>query len=213
MTGTKEKAVWLPNVIHGDLDSLRSDAREYYERNGVKVVRDDDQYSTDFMKCLKYINKKSDTLSVFLNSATHPSIPVDVVAVGGLGGRVDQGLSQIHHLYAASNDPNLQLGDVYLLSPESISFVLRQGRNVVYTPDVKESTSTFSRGEILSENVGIVPIGRPAVITTKGFEWDVSNWKTEFGGQISTSNHIKNKVVEVETSESILFTVELASLE
>lgn len=41
---------------------------------------------------------------------------------------------------------------------------------------------------------------------------DVTDWLTEFGGQMSTSNHIKNDIIEVETSEQVLFTVELAPL-
>lgn len=64
--------------------------------------------------------------------------------------------------------------------------------------------------DLLTENVGIIPLGRPSVITTRGLEWDVTEWTTEFGGQISTSNHIRSGVIEVETSERVVFTVELA---
>ena len=60
------------------------------------------------------------------------------------------------------------------------------------------------------ENIGIIPLSSPAVITTHGFEWDVENWHTEIGGQISTSNHIRADKVEVETSVPVLFTLELA---
>ena len=63
---------------------------------------------------------------------------------------------------------------------------------------------------LLGENVGIIPVARPAVITTRGLEWDVEGWATEFGVQVSTSNHVRGGVVEVETTERVLFTVELA---
>ena len=43
-------------MIHGDLDSLRDDVREYYEARGVPVLRDRDQYSTDFGKCMQKIS-------------------------------------------------------------------------------------------------------------------------------------------------------------
>ncbi len=63
---------------------------------------------------------------------------------------------------------------------------------------------------MFEENVGIIPVRGPAVISTKGLEWDVKNWRTEVGGQISTSNHVRSEVVEIEVSEAVLFTVELA---
>ena len=80
-------------------------------------------------------------------------------------------------------------------------FVLRQGHNTIATP---QTPKTFD------ESVGIVPIGRPAVITTKGLEWDVRNWETDFETHVSTSNHIRADTVEVESSERVLFTMELA---
>ncbi|KAI6248564.1 thiamine pyrophosphokinase [Erysiphe necator] len=39
--------------------------------------------------------------------------------------------------------------------------------------------------------------------------WDVANWETQFGGQISTSNYIINNVVSIQTSKDILITLEL----
>jgi thiamine pyrophosphokinase len=52
-------------------------------------------------------------------------------------------------------------------------------------------------------------MGKPAVISTKGLEWDVQEWRTEFGGRMSTSNHIVSDLVEIDTSDTVLFTVEL----
>ena len=93
------------------------------------------------------------------------------------------------------------IGDLYLITEESVVILLEKGKNRIHTPV----------GKILfTENVGIIPIGRPSIITTRGLEWDVQDWHTEFGGQMSTSNHIKADVVEVETSERVLFTLELA---
>jgi hypothetical protein len=52
------------------------------------------------------------------------------------------------------------------------------------------------------------------MISTKGFEWDVQDWRTEMGGQVSTSNHVvdMSKGVEIETDHPVLFTIELADL-
>lgn len=112
-------------------------------------------------------------------------------------------------------------GDLYLVSEESITFILQTGRNVIYTPgtrrpDIPRAISTAQAGEeeeklFFEENIGIIPLSAPASITTQGFEWDVADWHTEIGGQISTSNHIRAEKVEVSTSVPVLFTLELAA--
>lgn len=39
--------------------------------------------------------------------------------------------------------------------------------------------------------VGLVPLGCPVrALTTNGLKWDVSDWPSSFGGNISTSNHL-----------------------
>ncbi|KAI9771684.1 MAG: hypothetical protein M1840_001900 [Geoglossum simile] len=162
--------------------------------------------STDFMKCLRLLGVRAAEFGVVDwgegevgGSEGKKRRRLDVVALGGLGGRVDQGLSQLHHLYMAGADVSLGIERVVLLTGESVTFLLEKGLNRIYTP----------AGRGLAENVGILPIGRPAVISTRGLEWDVHDWRTEFGGQISTSNHVKSDVVEVRTSEQVVFTIEL----
>lgn len=49
---------YLPDAVHGDLDSLRNDVREYYASKNVPITQDHDQYSTDFMKCIALIRDK-----------------------------------------------------------------------------------------------------------------------------------------------------------
>ncbi|WEW57147.1 thiamine pyrophosphokinase [Emydomyces testavorans] len=232
----------LPNAIVGDLDSLRPSIRKHYEDLNVTVVQDSDQYSTDFTKCLRYLS--SNIQNIIPPSSTPPSEPppssaasdvngdttephLDVIVLGGLGGRVDQAFSQIHHLYTAAQSPPSVAGDLYLISEESITFLLRSGRNSILTPGGSWSSTSkhggpeFLNGDTsepdaerrcyLSENVGIIPVGGASVINTKGLEWDVQDWKTEFGGQVSTSNHIRADVVEIRTTVPVLFTVELAT--
>lgn len=194
-----------PDAICGDLDSIYTRVKEYYQAQRVPIITEPDQFSTDFTKCLKYIEKKfnkyigDENISPEDRRSRHHGL--DIAVIGGLGGRADQAFSQLHHLFAASGDPSLVRGDIYLITPESIIFVLEKGLNRIYTP---------VSADLLTENVGIIPLGRPAVITTRGLEWDVIDWPTEFGGQLSTSNHIRSEVIEVETSERVIFTVELA---
>jgi len=49
---------YLPDLIKGDLDSLRGDVRQYYEARKVPVVQDGDQYSTDLEKCVRSLQEK-----------------------------------------------------------------------------------------------------------------------------------------------------------
>ncbi|KIW10004.1 thiamine pyrophosphokinase [Exophiala spinifera] len=183
----------LPDAIIGDLDSLTKRAEQHYRARGVHLVREPDQYSTDFTKCLKWIRHWATEVAVSSNSR------MDVVVLGGLGGRVDQGFSQVHHLYLAENDKELLNGRIYLLSEQSLSFVLADSINVVHL-----------EAGYFEENVGIIPVLGHTLITTKGLEWDVDQWPTEFGGQMSTSNHIRSDTIELSfEGPRPVFTLEL----
>ena len=171
---------------------------EHYRRQDVKIVKDPDQYSTDLTKCLKYI---ADQIAVIEGEYESSPKEMDAAIFGGLGGRADQAFSQLHHLYTCSQDLSSVIGDLYLITAESVVFLLQKGKNRVYAPVGPRH---------FTENVGIIPVGRPSVITTHGLEWDVTDWSTEFGTQMSTSNHIRAEIVEVETSERVLFTLEIA---
>ena len=193
-------------MICGDLDSARPEVLEYYENKGVKIIKDSDQYSTDLMKCLKYADDGHglfEKASYLSNSVDVQSPQFDVVIFGGLGGRADQAFSQLHHLYTLAEGQHPPwVGDLYLITKESLIFLLGQGPNKIHAP-VKR--------QYFTENVGIIPLGRPSTISSRGLEWDVNDWPTEFGGQMSTSNHIKAETVEIESTERVLFTLELNS--
>lgn len=248
------------------MDSIRPSVREYYDKLGVSVLEDPDQYSTDFTKCLKYLNahaaeiiasprqeengsakpnSKTPTESISAPVSQLNESPLEIVILGGLGGRVDQAFSQVHHLYmmtqaqctirenesnssSSSNKPAAG-GNLYLVSEESITFIIQKGKNIIYTPATRRADLVMVSGSeadlstkkrklekevepeyFFEENIGIIPLSAPASITTHGFEWDVKDWHTEIGGQISTSNHIRADKVEVETSVPVLFTLELA---
>ena len=183
----------LPNAIIGDIDSLSKPVGDHYQAHGVRVINDPDQYSTDFTKCLKWIRAWS------REQDNSEDAGMDVVVLGGLGGRVDQGFSQIHHLYMAVNDVELLKGRIYLLSEQSLTFVLANGENHIHLEP-----------GFFAENIGIIPVLGRTLITTRGLEWDVEDWPTEFGGQVSTSNHIRSDKIEIAyQGPRPLFTMEL----
>ncbi|KAF7558352.1 hypothetical protein G7046_g5790 [Stylonectria norvegica] len=179
-------------VIIGDLDSLKPAVRDFYssQPSPATVIHDTDQESTDFGKAINWIRKD------------HPGI--DIVALGGIGGRVDQGVSQLHHLYRFQSDPNYSTGRLFLLSGSSLTFLLKRGKHQIQVREDGER-------DVFGKYVGIIPLKEPARISTKGLEWDVTDWETEIGGQLSTSNHVlpETQVVHIETDKDVLFTIAL----
>lgn len=195
------------DAIIGDLDSLTAQARQHFTTRAkpARVIHDPDQYSTDFAKTVKWIRESSTPSSL----DTGASVP-DIVAMGGLGGRVDQGLSQLHHLYLFQTSPDYAEGRLFLVSGESVTFLLKGGRR--HRIHVRERDGKGEmRDDVFDKYAGIVPVKEPSVITLRGFEWDVTDWETEFGGQMSTSNHVlpETETVEVETTRDVLFTIAL----
>lgn len=181
------------HVIIGDLDSLTPSVRDFYasQPSPAAIIHDTDQESTDFGKAVNWMR------------AEHPE-GIDIVALGGIGGRLDQGISQLHHLYLFQSDPGYSTGRLYLLSGSSLTFLLKTGSHKIHVREEGEEL-------VFGKHVGIIPLREPSRITTRGLEWDVEDWKTQIGGRISTSNHILpgTKCIEIETTKDVLFTVAL----
>lgn len=194
-----------PNAICGDMDSLRPEVEKHYKELGTQIIKDPDQYSTDLTKCLEHIKEQAIGTFTDDNKNSRPSATVngydyEVVLIGSLGGRADQAFSLLHQLYR-NYEGRLIDSDIYLITPESIIFLLEKGQNIIQTP---------VGADLLTKYVGIIPIGRPSIITTHGLEWDIKDWHTEFGIQVSTSNHIVKDIVLVHTTERVLFTIGIA---
>ncbi|KAL9114399.1 MAG: hypothetical protein Q9227_001480 [Pyrenula ochraceoflavens] len=211
----------LPTAVIGDLDSIFPNVRSHYAslHPPVPIHEDPDQYSTDFTKCLKYL--RSSHLALPNNSHSNSSDPpISVLALGGLSGRVDQGLSQLHHLFLAPSDPSLlhPNAQIFLLSDQSLTFPLHVGKNtIIVASSSPENYNNDDEEDLLGEHVGIIPLDGPTTITTEGLEWDVQDWPTRMGGQVSTSNRLrkgsgggKEGRVMVQTDRQVLFTIELA---
>ena len=176
-----------PDVIHGDLDSLDQTVQKRYEQIGVEISQDPDQYSTDFGKAIKKVIERM------------PSVH-DILIHGSIGGRVDQGIGLLHELYREQKFRHPELC-FWLFSESSVTVLLQPGTTRLHTP----VGSGF-----IKRNIGILPLYGPASISTKGLEWDVQDWPTEMGGQVSTSNHIFEDLISITTDKDVLFTVERA---
>lgn len=174
----------VPQEIVGDLDSLLSSVQHFYTSRNVTFYHDADQDSTDFQK------------SVRRCCALNPGLS-HILILGTIAGRVDQGIGLLSEIYREqTRRPDIR---IYLFSEQSISFILDAGTSDIATP--------LSQG-LLMQNIGILPIYGPAVITTSGLEWDVTDWKTSMGDQVSTSNHVMQDKIQITTTHPVLFTIE-----
>lgn len=185
-------------MVAGDFDSLTDKVRVEFEKAATLFLQDNDQNTTDFDKSIHVINEYESRHNVHLG----------IIALGGLGGRVDQSFSSINQLYKCSPKR-----DLYLFSRKNLTCLLPAGRNRIHA-----SKTTFG------PTCGIVPTSGPTTITLQGFKWNLgtpsllySHWLedfvTEFGGLVSTSNEIAEDSAIVITDKPILWTVEIREVE
>lgn len=97
---------------------------------------------------------------------------------------------------------------MFLLSGSSLTFLLKAGKHQIHVAEEGED-------RVFGKYVGLIPLKEPSRITTKGLEWDVTDWESQIGGKLSTSNHVSPEVrcVDIETSKDILFTIALGQLD
>ena len=178
-------------MVIGDLDSISDKAREFYSARGVKILKDPCQESTDFGKGLGQL------LSVLEPDGSGHR---DILILGSISGRVDQGLGLLHEiLRETTNNENLRL---WLFSEQNVSFVLSKGHHTIETP---------LRTNALDYHFGVIPVYGPAVISTEGLRWDSKDWDTRMGLRVSTSNHVIAEAVQIVTTSEVLVTIELGS--
>ncbi|KAI5981442.1 thiamine pyrophosphokinase Thi80 [Pisolithus marmoratus] len=179
---------YVPDLVKGDLDSLRADVRDYYTSKGVSVVQDHDQNSTDLMKCVQSVEEK-DKLE---------SREYEIIILGGLGGRLDHAmhtLSYVHKLRRTRKK-------VFVVTDDNISWVLNEGQHCIHIDH-----------NILGPTCGLLPIGVDStILTTTGLRWNLTVAESSFDGLISTSNHLvpEEFFVTINTSRPIWWCVELA---
>ncbi|EPQ51624.1 Thiamin pyrophosphokinase [Gloeophyllum trabeum ATCC 11539] len=180
---------YLPDLIKGDLDSIRSEVREYYESQGVSVVEDEDQYSTDLMKCISSIEA--------LEQSSGSEEQHAIILLGGLSGRLDQTVHTLHLLHKLRT----RRRQVFAVTDDNVGWVLDAGEHFIHINHV-----------VLGQTCGLLPVGIDStILSTKGLKW---NLKSSFDGLVSTSNHLvpEEDVVWVRTSRPIWWVAELRKL-
>ncbi|PFH53059.1 hypothetical protein AMATHDRAFT_138303 [Amanita thiersii Skay4041] len=177
---------YLPDLIKGDLDSLRDDVRKYYVAKGVCLVRDHDQDSTDLMKCVSSLQELE----------RREGCEYELLLLGGLSGRLDQTIHTLSYLHKLRK----QRKKVFVVTDDSVGWVLDSG----------EHTIKIDHG-LVGKTCGLLPVGVDCtVLSTSGLEWDLTDRASSFDGMISTSNHlIPGRDVWIKTTKPIWWTVEM----
>eukprot|EP00210_Caulerpa_lentillifera_P003867 g3694.t1 len=143
---------FLPDAICGDLDSIRSDVRHFYESRGVEV-RDlsSDQDTTDTDKCILYLKEK-------LPEIDQRQI---VMIVGSLGGRLDHTLANLNTLHRF---PDL---DMVMIGEGNCARLIKEGRSKIQVDR-----------EIEGPKCAIVPLNGSARVSATGLKWPLSESST-----------------------------------
>lgn len=189
----------IPNVIVGDLDSLRIDVKQFYEVGNKKteIHRVVDQDRHDLDKTLQYVYDHRPSIVTETGTAVHThddhgnrDKTLFVLVLGALGGRFDHDMANINALYKWTK----YFDFLALLSNENLVQLLEPGRHVII-PDRNLEGPTC----------GLIPIGAPVDnVTTSGLKWNLSNQTLNFGGLVSTSNRIVDTEVVVDTPNGYL---------
>lgn len=182
------RTLYVPDLIKGDLDSIRPDVQRYYASQGVRIVQDDDQDSTDLMKCFAALEEKEEMEG-------HGQY--EVVLLGGLAGRLDQTVHTVSLLHKLRKSRTR----IYAVTDDNMGCVLDQGEHLL---DIDHS--------VFGKTCGLLPVGVDAtVLSTRGLKWNLNEQESGFEGLISTSNHLlpEERIVWIRTTRPIWWTMEL----
>jgi len=186
--------VFFPDILVGDFDSIKKDVMEYYQTREVQIVHNASQDDTDLEKCLKHLQTK------FLDEGLYDQTKqYKIVIAGGLGGRLDHTLNNIHILHKfADRNAKYRNVSIHLMDDNSIGTCIMPG----VTKYIKAQEFELNKG------CGIFPmLGEEANVQTKGLKWNITKEsKMSFKEFVSSSNEMLEEVIEFETDKIIFWT-------
>ena len=166
----------IPNVIVGDFDSYEEVNWSFYEEKGVKIRR--------------YQPEKDDTdTEIAIKLATEMKSDMDIL--GGMGGRIDHLLANIHNLLIAE-----EAGLTARLIDEG---------NIVY---LKNSSFEIMEDECVGKYISFVPFaGVVKGLKLKGFKYPLDGYDLKPGASRCISNELVDAKGIVEFDEGCLIVV------
>jgi len=164
----KHNTNYKPDLIIGDMDSYTD------LNNDVRIIKIDDQDSTDFTKCVMYLecfdlSKHSDLFPLDNGNKLKDIGITNILVIGGYGGRLD-------HQCA-----NLQT----IIKSKAIITMIDKDN---YCTKILKGDNIFTA----NGSCGLIPLVKSKV-KTQGLKWDVDG-ELEFEGLISTSNYADGKI-------------------
>ncbi|CAB9501243.1 Thiamin pyrophosphokinase 1 [Seminavis robusta] len=133
-----------------------------------------------------------------------------IIIYGAFGGRFDQEMASIQALYKWG--PQFQ-NRLVLIDDNTSAVLLPAGvKNEIRMPRYGDQTGKQQKDLGEGPTCGLIPIGTKCEkIVTTGFKWNLDGTiPLEFGGLVSTSNHLSEEVATVEASHPLVFTAEVA---
>ncbi|PRP82597.1 coagulation factor 5/8 type domain-containing protein [Planoprotostelium fungivorum] len=164
----EQRASHIPNIIRGDLDSIRPEVKLYYQNKGAEIIHNLDQDTTDLTKCLSSVPPSKRTL-----------------VMGAFGGNFSQEISNINSLYNEKDRSIVLLGEenaaLLFLPGKSYNVHCRVGPKVGLLPIGSRCRSCTSTG--LRWNLNDTPLEFGDLVST-------SNEMKEKRGTIRVSDAI-----------------------
>ncbi|XP_012289048.1 thiamin pyrophosphokinase 1 [Orussus abietinus] len=185
---------FVPNLISGDMDSIKKETLEKLKHAGASVVVTPDQDETDYTKALTELQTYSKSHDIQLDG---------IYVFADTSGRFDHIIGNINTLYKARHI----VGDIQVIhiASTSLTWLLRPGTHKIFIPTSLRQSACWC---------GIIPFGFPAPnVTTTGLKWNLDHQSMEFGSLVSTSNtYDGSPEVTVTTDTSIVWTMGIEPL-
>lgn len=179
-----------PNLITGDLDSCHNESIDFFSKS--RVVKTVDQDETDFTKSLRVLEPLVNEVNL-----------ENVIALCETSGRLDQILANINTLFKIHMKPSAISRPVFILSANSLSWLLAAGDHRIYIPD-----------SVKKLWCAMIPF-EPTTVTTEGLKWNLTNQTMKFGGIVSTSNKYDSvsDVVKISTDKALLWSMGISKID
>lgn len=193
----QDRARFVPDVIVGDLDSLRPEVARFYEGLGSEIKLRDDEDHCDFEKCLVEVESRLSSPPPPAAGAAAAVAPcgATVVGLGAFGGRFDHEMQAVSLLHAYTS----RFHRLVLMGAGNVAFLLQPGLSHAVQPNPRFEGPT----------VGLLPVGGPCrTVTTEGLRWNLEGRGLEFGVCVSSSNCVVGDVVRVVTDAPLVWTAE-----
>ncbi|CAM9452148.1 unnamed protein product [Choristocarpus tenellus] len=230
-----DRTSFVPDVIVGDLDSLRPEVCSFYQGLGSKVRREQDQDHNDFEKCLVEVERLAGTT---LREGTNDLGTTKCLETGfdsrkeGRGGEQGRKYGEVETVTATrwmvdqftvvglgafGGRFDHEMAAMSLLHTYTARFhrlVLLGSGNIAFLLDEDHKHIICPDRRFEGPTCGLFPIGGPCQsVTTKGLQWNLEEGHLEFGILVSTSNCITGAEVQVKTDSPLVWNVEFLTAE